>query len=113
MVIFGILLQLMVNREAFLLSFGFDRENYMASLILFVYLYSVSLDIPIRIGLNAYSRLQEHQADLYTVQQGYGEPLQHALIRSHAISLDSLFLSYIDQLLVANHPSMQDRVKNI
>ena len=56
MVVFGALLQLMVNRETFLVSFGFNRESYMASLILFVYLYSVSLDIPIRIGLNAYSR---------------------------------------------------------
>ena len=85
----------------------------MVSLILFVYLYMVSLDTPIRIGLNAYSRYQEHQADIYAVQRGYGVPLQHALIRSHAISLDPLFLSYIDQLLVANHPSMQDRVKII
>ena len=59
MVVFGTFLQLMINQPSFLVSFGFPQESYFATLILFTYFYSVSLDVPIRIGLNAYGRYQE------------------------------------------------------
>ena len=85
----------------------------MVSVVLVICLFRISIDIPLRIGLNAFSILQELQADKYAVECGYGEPLQNALIRSHAISLDPLFLSYIDSLLNESHPSMQVRVKKI
>ena len=59
MVIFGVFLQLLINRPSFLVAFGFPQESYFVSLVLFTFLYSVSLDIPLRIGLNAYGRYQE------------------------------------------------------
>jgi len=65
----------MVNRPAFLLAFGFPQESYIVSLILFVYFYINSLDVILRLGLNWFSRYQEWQADMYAVQQGYGEEL--------------------------------------
>ena len=85
----------------------------MVSVVLIICLFRISVDIPLRIGLNAFSIHQELQADKYAVECGYGEPLQNALIRSHAISLDPLFQSYIDSLLNESHPSMQVRVKKI
>ena len=113
MVIFGAILQLMINRPSFLLAFGFQQESIMVSAVLFICLFRISIDIPLRIGLNQFSILQELQADKYAVECGYGEALQNALIRSHAISLDPLFLSDIDSLLNDSHPSMQVRVKKI
>ena len=60
MVIFGAFLQLFINNSSMLVSFGFSQESYLVSLILFLYLYSISLDIPIRMGLNAFSRYLEY-----------------------------------------------------
>ena len=66
MVIYGALLLLCINKPAFLLAFGFPQSSYFASFYLFTYLYSVSVDVPLRIGLNAISRRYEFQADTYT-----------------------------------------------
>ena len=85
-----------MNLPGLLLSFGFNQESNIVSLMLFIYLFSISVDIPLRMGLNAYARYQEWQADMYATEQGYGESLQKALIRSHAISLEPLFVSSIE-----------------
>ena len=73
MVVFGIFLQLLTNQPGFLLSFGFHHESYFVSLGLVVWLYTISLDIPIRaFVLNGFARSIELQADTYSVKLGYG-----------------------------------------
>jgi len=59
-----------------------------------------------RIGLRQIVRWMERRADLYTVERGYGEVFKEALIRSHAKSLDLLFISPLDDLLNMEHPSL-------
>ena len=52
-------------------------------------------------------------ADLYATERGYGVPLQNSLIRSHANSLDSLFIGYLDHIINFCHPTMQERIDAI
>ena len=59
MLIFGVLLSFIVNDANFLTAFGFFEPSYFASLGIFVWLYVQSLDLPLRIGLNWYSRHNE------------------------------------------------------
>ena len=75
MVIYGLLLTLFINWPSFLPGMGFPQENYFASFILFTYLYTVTLDFPIRLGMLAISRYFEKRADLYATERGYGPAL--------------------------------------
>ena len=96
MVLFGTFLWLLTNKEGFLLSFGINHDSYFASFIFFVLLYKVSCDVPLRLGLRKLSRYHELQADAFAVNYGFGEPMLNALIRSHADSLDNIFISRLD-----------------
>ena len=59
------------------------------------------------------SRMHEYEADAYCVEQGYGDPLRDSLIRCSAKSLDTLFTSFIDHIMTAEHPTMQERLDAI
>ena len=56
MVIFGLFLQLVQNQPSFLLAFGIGHSSFFMSLCLFIGLYLVSLDVPLRMGINWQSR---------------------------------------------------------
>ena len=45
--------------------------------------------------------------------RGYGEAFRDALIRSHAKSLDLLFISGFDELLNSDHPHLRDRLEAV
>ena len=64
-----------------------------------------------RMGLRAFTRWQEKEADKYTVVRGYGEACRDALIRSHAKSLDLLFTSKFDEILNVDHPHLRERLE--
>ena len=113
MVLFGTFLWLLTNKEGFLLSFGINHDSYFASFIFFVLLYKVSCDVPLRLGLRKFSRYQELQADAFAVDYGFGEPMLNALIRSHADSLDNIFISWLDQALNADHPGLLQRIEAV
>ena len=66
--------------------------------------------MPLRAGLNHINRLLEIDADEYVVERGLGEAYTHALIRSHAKSLDSLFVSPLEKALKFTHPHLLDRL---
>jgi len=110
MVIFGTLLQLVTNHQAFLSSFGFFQPSYFASFFLFTWFWKTSVDLPMRTGLRLIVRHMERRSDLYTVERGYGEVFKEAMIRSHAKSLDLLFVSPIDDMLNMEHPSLLERL---
>jgi len=76
-----------------LLAFGFHQPSYFVSLGLFIWLYSMTLDVPLRIGLNYFSRYMEERADTFAVRLGYGVSMRNSLVRSAAKNLDNLFLS--------------------
>ena len=59
MLIFGVLLSFIVNDGQFLTAFGFYEPSYFASLGIFVWLYVQSIDVPLRVGLNWFSRSNE------------------------------------------------------
>ena len=111
MVLFGVFLQLIENKPMFLGSFGFMHYSYFASLGLFTYLYSITLDVPLRIGLRLLNRKFELRADEFAVKQGFGIPFRNALIRSHADSLDNIFKSRFDAILNEDHPDLLTRLK--
>ena len=111
MVVYGSLLWLLCNEPGFMHSFGFNQASYFISFFLFTWLWSCSLDVPLRIGLRAYTMHQETEADLYTVERGYGRVYIDTLIKSHAKSLDLLFISRLDELLNVDHPNLRDRLK--
>ena len=72
MVLFGVFLWLVENEPSFLEAFGFQHKSYFASLGLFTYLYSITLDVPLRIGLRLLNRKFEHEADEFAVKLGFG-----------------------------------------
>ena len=110
MVLFGTFLQQLTNDQSFLMSFGFFCPSYFASFFLLLWMWANSADVPIRVGLRLIIRSFERQADLYTVQRGYGSVFRNALIRSYAKSLDLLFLSPLDDLLNSSHPPLLERL---
>ena len=110
MVLFGLFLWQIENKPTFLQSFGFMHKSYFASLGLFTYLYSITLDVPLRIGLRLLNRKFELRADEFVVKKGFGKPLRNALIRSHADSLDNIFKSQFDAILNEDHPDLLTRL---
>ena len=114
MVIFGAILQFFFeNQPGFLLAFGFEQKSYFASLGLFVWLFVVSVDIPLRVVMNFIRRHNELNADRYAVRLGFGISLKNALVRSYAENLDILYQSEVDNFLYGSHPTLQARVKSI
>jgi len=91
MVLFGCVLMLFQNQASFLLAFGFHQPSYFVSLGLFIWLYSMTVDVPLRIGLNYFSRYLEMRADSFSVRLGFGVSQKNALVRSAAKNLDNLF----------------------
>lgn len=87
-----------------LLSFQIAQDSAMMTVLLYVSIWATSADMPLRMGINAVSRRFEYLADRYAVERGYGQPLIDSLIRSHAISLETLFYGNIDFLLCSTHP---------
>ncbi len=81
------------NTHQFLLSFGFHEPSYFVSLGLYIYLYSVSADVPLRAGLNLFGRYLETRADTFSVVHGFGISSKGAIIRSTAKNFDLLFYS--------------------
>ena len=75
MVLFGLLLQCVENSAGFLSAFGFEQASYFASLGLFVWLFMVSVDPVLKVGIHANSRNLEHRADSYSTQLGFGVSL--------------------------------------
>ena len=96
-----------------MLSFGFYQESYYASFFLFTYLWSITVDVPIRIFMRKHSKYLEWDADMYAVERGYGKVLQDALMRSHCVSLDTLFPSWVDDLWNSCHPNLHERLQYI
>lgn len=113
MVIFGLFLLQVENSAGFLTSFGFHQESYFVSLGLFVWLFMISLDPILRVGMHLQQRYNEYRADSFATQQGYGISLQFALIRSHAENLDNLFTSSIDKWVNLSHPDLHERLEAI
>ena len=113
MTVFGCGLMVLQNTPQFLLPFGFHEPSFFVSLGLYIYLYTVSADVPLRAGLNLVQRYLETRADTFSVVLGFGISQKSALIRSTAKNLDLLFTSHIDNLLHQTHPGMFERVQNI
>ena len=96
-----------------MLAFGFHQPSYFVSLGLFIWLYSMTVDVPLRIGLNYFSRYLEERADSFSVRQGFGVSMRNSLVRSAAKNLDNLFLSHIDVWLNHTHPDLFERLDNV
>lgn len=78
-----------------------------------MWLFIVTLDIPLRIVMRILQRRNELDADLYAVRLGYGLSLKNALIRSFAANLDTLFPSELDNFLYSSHPTLKKRLENL
>ena len=59
MVVYGVLISFLINDPVFLRGFGFPQKNFFISFYLLTILYSVTVDVPIRIGMRALNRFFE------------------------------------------------------
>ena len=65
----------------------------------------------LRIGLNAFSRTNEIEADKFAVDHGYGKYFKDAFIRNSSEDCDILFDSQFDTWLNATHPPFLRRIE--
>ena len=114
MVVFGAIFQLgFINNPEFLLAFGFKTESYFASVGLFVYLFLVTIDIPVRLIMRDLQRKNELAADRFSVRAGFGISAKNALIRNYKSNLNILFKSEFDNYCYGSHPTLQARLAAI
>ncbi len=69
-------------------------------------MYSNSLDVVLRMLMSQHTKFLEKDADLYVIERGFGVVFKEALVRSFSVSLDNLFVSWLDDLLHASHPDL-------
>ena len=112
-VIFAAVMTPLINHKPFLAAFNFDHENVFILLFLFVHLYVYTIDIPLRLCLNKYSRKCELEADAFAVREAhYGESLRNGLVRNFSQNKDLIFEGYISKLK-STHPGLLERVETI
>ena len=75
MLIYGFFLEMLTNDPTFLRAFGITTESYFLSFFFFTYLWAITADVPLRIGLRQFSKYLERRADAYAVSRGFGESL--------------------------------------
>lgn len=67
MLVFGLLMKPVIDNNQFLAAFNIYTESYFMTLVLFTLLYINSLDVVLRLFINAKSRENELEADQYAV----------------------------------------------
>lgn len=67
MLLFGLFMKPVIDNNQFLASFNIYTESYFMTLVLFTRLYMVSIDVILRLFLNAKAREKELEADQYAV----------------------------------------------
>ena len=57
MVVYGCFLWIVLAKQAsFLPAFGFYQETYFPTVVIFTALWMISFDVPLRIGLNSWTK---------------------------------------------------------
>ena len=113
MLLFGLIMIPTIDNRYFLAAFSIQMESYFMTLVLFTLLYLRSVDIPIRILINYISRRNEHEADEYAVELGFGREASTALIRNFSQNKDIIFDSKIENFTSGTHPQFLNRLSKI
>ncbi|HEX6884225.1 MAG TPA: M48 family metallopeptidase [Planctomycetota bacterium] len=105
------LLSLFLTQPGLFAAFGVETPSVHAGLVFFLLLYT-PLEVLLSLGMQAFSRRNEFEADAYARQTtGAGEPLVRALQRLSADSLSNLTPHPLYVVLHHSHPPLVERVR--
>jgi len=105
------LLSLFLTQPGLFAAFGVATPSVHAGLVFFLLLYT-PLEVLLALGMQAFSRKNEFEADAYArVTTGAGEPLVRALQRLSADSLSNLTPHPLYVVLHHSHPPLTERVR--
>ena len=105
------LLSLFLTQPGLFAAFGVATPSVHAGLVFFLLLYT-PLEVLLSLGMQAFSRRNEFEADAYARQTtGAGEPLVRALQRLSADSLSNLTPHPLYVVLHHSHPPLVERVR--
>lgn len=106
------LFSLLVNEAVLSQALGGDRAYFQLGLVAFALLYT-PVSMVLGLGMNAWSRKNEYEADAFAAQNYDGQTLISGLKKISVKALSNLTPHPVYEAVYYSHPSLLKRIRGI